>query len=83
METVSILRRLQRAGNGGTPVSEKIEKITPEWQTEQQPSVDSAVARVKGSIMMVMYKVGWRTMPSNQVVPRTFSSCVDGKVFLI
>ena len=55
METVSILRRLQRAGNGGTPVSEKIEKITPEWQTEQQPSVDSAVARVKGSIMMVMY----------------------------
>ena len=48
METVCILRRLQRAGNGGTPVSEKIQKITPEWQTEQNCSVDSAVARVKG-----------------------------------
>ena len=29
-------------------MSEKIKKITPEWQTEQKPSVDSAVARVKG-----------------------------------
>ena len=29
-------------------MSEKILKITPEWQTEQNPSVDSAVARVKG-----------------------------------
>ena len=48
METVRILRRLQRVGNGGTPMSEKILKITPEWQTEQNPSVDSAVARVKG-----------------------------------
>ena len=48
METVRILRRLQRVGNGVTPMSEKILKITPEWQTEQNPSVDSAVARVKG-----------------------------------
>ena len=33
---------------GGNPASEKIRKITPEWQTEQFLSVDSAVARVKG-----------------------------------
>ena len=35
-------------GKGGNPTSGKIQKITPEWQTEQFRSVDSAVARVKG-----------------------------------
>ena len=35
-------------GKGGIPSIGKIQKITPEWQTEQLPSVDSAVARVKG-----------------------------------
>ena len=34
--------------NGVIPSSGKIQKITPEWQTEQPRPVDSAVARVKG-----------------------------------
>ena len=34
--------------NGVNPASGKIQNITPEWQTEQKTSVDSAVARVKG-----------------------------------
>lgn len=35
-------------GKGGIPSIGKIQKITPEWQTEQLRSVDSVVARVKG-----------------------------------
>lgn len=35
-------------GKGGIPFLGKIQKITPEWQTEQLRSVDSVVARVKG-----------------------------------
>lgn len=35
-------------GKGAIPSLGKIQKITPEWQTEQLRSVDSVVARVKG-----------------------------------
>ena len=38
----------RESGNGENPTSGKIQNITPEWQTEQKLSVDSAVARVKG-----------------------------------
>ncbi len=35
-------------GKGAIPSRGKIQKITPEWQTERLGSVDSVVARVKG-----------------------------------
>lgn len=68
--------------NGENPASGKIQNITPEWQTEQKTSVDSAVARVKGKHHDGDVLSWTASMPSNQVVPRTFSSCVDEKVFL-
>lgn len=36
-------------GIGAIPSLEKIQKITPEWQTERLCSVDSVVSRVKGA----------------------------------
>ena len=38
----------RESGIGENPMSGKMQNITPEWQTEQKFSVDSAVARVKG-----------------------------------
>ena len=38
----------RESGLGGIPMSEKKQKITPEWQTERNTPVGSAVARVKG-----------------------------------
>ena len=38
----------RESGIGENPMSGKMQNITPEWQTERKPSVDSAVARVKG-----------------------------------
>ncbi len=39
----------RESGSGGNPMTRKIQKITPEWQTEPFfRSVGSAVARVKG-----------------------------------
>lgn len=38
----------RESGIGENPMSGKMQNITPEWQTERNPSVDSAVARVKG-----------------------------------
>lgn len=38
----------RESGLGGIPTSEKKQKITPEWQTERNTPVGSAVARVKG-----------------------------------
>ena len=49
-ETVCILSLpAESRGLGGSPMTRKIQKITPEWQSEPFfCSVGSAVARVKG-----------------------------------
>lgn len=71
-------------GKGAIPSLGKIQKITPEWQTEQLRSVDSVVARVKGKHHDGdVSKLGGVFMPSNQVVPRALSSCVDERAFLL
>lgn len=84
-ETVCILSLpAESRGLGGNPMTRKIQKITPEWQSEPFfCSVGSAVARVKGKHHDGdAAKLGWHFVPSIQVVPRTLSSCRDERVFL-
>ena len=78
-----LLAGRRESGNGESPMPEGMQKITPEWQTEQFPSVDSAVARVKGKHHDGDVLSGRYILPSNQVVPRALSSCVEERAFLV
>lgn len=84
-ETVCILSLpAESRGLGGSPMTRKIQKITPEWQSEPFfCSVGSAVARVKGKHHDGdAAKLGGILCRQFRWYRELLSSCRDERVFL-